>query len=143
MAILSASAILAVEDAVSETVPVPEWGGDVIVRGMSGTERDAFEASIRPKGVLDLRNARAKLLVRVLVNENGTRLFGEKEAGLLGKRNAAILERLYDVAARLSGMSDTEQEEMEGNSGEEPTETDGSDSPSSSPVTSSETAPNS
>jgi hypothetical protein len=137
MAILSAAAILAATDAVSEPVAVPEWGGEVIVKGMSGTERDAFEASIRPKGVLDLRNARAKLLVRVLVNEQGTRLFADSQAGDLGKRSAAVIERLYDVAARLSGMSEQAVEELEGNSDAEPTETaDGSGSPSPSPAVS-------
>lgn len=137
MAILDASAILSAVDAVSEPVSVPEWGGEVIVRGMTGTERDAFEASIRPKGVLDLRNARAKLLVRVLVNETGTRLFADVQAGELGKRSAAVIERLYDVAARLSGMSEQTVEELEGNSEAEPTETaDGSGSPSTSPAAS-------
>lgn len=134
MAILSAADINAVDDGVSETVPVPEWGGDVIIKGMTGTERDAFEAGVRPKGVLDLRNYRAKLLVQVLVNENGTRIYGNSDAGTLGKRSAAVIDRLYDVAARLSGLNDETAEDAEGNSEEEPTDTpDGSDSPSTSP----------
>jgi hypothetical protein len=138
MAMLSAAAILSVDDAVSETVPVPEWGGDVIVKGMTGTERDAFEAGIRPKGVLDLRNARAKLLVKVLVNENGTRLFADVQAGELGKRSAIVIERIYDVAARLSGMTEEAEAEIEGNS-EAPTgPEDGVGSPSSSLATSEE-----
>lgn len=132
MAMLSAAAILAVVDEVSETVSVPEWGGDVIVKGMTGTERDAFEAHVRPKGVLDLRNYRAKLLVRVLVTESGTRIFRDVDAGDLGKRRASVIDRLYDVAARLSGLNDEAAEDAEGNSEEGPTEeTDGSDSPSS------------
>lgn len=121
MAILDAASILAVQDAVQETVAVPEWGGDVIIRGMTGTERDAFEALVRPGGTLDLRNYRSRLLVRVLVNESGTRIFTDAQASELGKRSAAVIDRLYDVAARLSGLSDAAQEEMEGNS-EEPTE---------------------
>ena len=42
MNILSKDAILAADDLPRETVHVPEWGGDVYVRTMSGTDRDAF-----------------------------------------------------------------------------------------------------
>lgn len=135
MTLLSAADILAVQDGSSETVPVPEWGGDVIIKAMTGTERDAFEAGMWVSGQLDRRNYRSKLLVKVLVNENGTRIFTDAQAADLGKRSAAVIDRLYDVAARLSGLSDAEQEEMEGNSGtDEPA--DGADSSSPSPATS-------
>jgi hypothetical protein len=153
MAILSAAEIDAVNDAVTETVPVPEWGGEVIIRGMTGTERDFFEAGMFKGGKLDRRNYRSKLLAKVLVNENGTRIYTDDAgAARLGKRNAGVIDRLYDIAAGLSGLADDDQEEMEGNSeSEETTETetegaeteDGSASPSTSPAPSDETAPNS
>ncbi|MFE3382837.1 hypothetical protein [Streptomyces anulatus] len=41
---LSAEQILDADDLAIEDVPVPEWGGTVRVKGMSGTERDRFEA---------------------------------------------------------------------------------------------------
>ena len=46
MTYLSRDAILQREDIKTEDVEVPEWGGTVRVRGMSGVERDAFEASL-------------------------------------------------------------------------------------------------
>jgi hypothetical protein len=134
MAFLTPDQILGAVIDVSETVTVPEWGGDVIIRGMTGTERDGFEAMVRPKGVMDLRNYRARLLVRVLVNVNGTRLFADVQAADLGKQPAKVIDRLYDVAARLSGMADDDTEELEGNSeAETPATADGSGSPSPSP----------
>ncbi|MFI0897062.1 hypothetical protein [Streptomyces sp. NPDC020983] len=131
---LSRDAIIAAVDSRTETVPCPEWGGDVNIRSMTGAERDEYENGLRKKGQLDLRNARARLLVRVLVNENGTRIFADQDAMALGKKNAAVLERLYDVAARLSGMTDEAAEDAEGNSEETKEPSDGS--PSSSPETS-------
>lgn len=116
---LSADAILAADDIVTETVDCPEWGGKVHVKAMTGADRDAFEQSIRRNGEIDVTNARAKLLVRVLVNENGTRIFADRHAPDLGKKSSLVINRLYEVAARLSGMSDEEQEALEGNS--EPT----------------------
>ena len=47
MNILSKEAILAADDLPREKVNVPEWGGEVLVRTMSGTDRDAFEASLQ------------------------------------------------------------------------------------------------
>lgn len=137
MAILSAAQINAVDDYAQETVPVPEWGGEVIIKAMNGTERDAFEAAVRPKGVVDLTNYRSKLLVRVLVTETGTRIFRDVDAGTLGKRSAKVIDRLFDIASRLSALNEEAAEDAEGNSEEGPTEqTDGSDSPSSSPASS-------
>ena len=42
--ILTRDEILESEDLATETVSVPEWGGSVIVRALTGTERDAYEA---------------------------------------------------------------------------------------------------
>jgi hypothetical protein len=114
---LSREQILAADDIAKEPVQVPEWGDDVvIVKGMTGTERDEFEQSMRRNGELDLRNARAKMLVRVIVNEGGNRIFTDADAPSLGKKSGAILGRLYETAAKLSGLGEEEEAEIEGNS---------------------------
>lgn len=122
---LSRDGILAVSDLTTETVPVPEWGGEVIIRGLTGDELDAYQASRRqfrnagtPQQELIYvqDNARASLLAKCLVDEDGERLFTDQDAGELGQKNGKVLDRLYDVAARLSGLSGEEQEAMEGNS---------------------------
>jgi hypothetical protein len=119
---LSADAILAADDIVTEAVDCPEWGGKVLVKAMTGAERDSFEQSIRRNGQLDVTNARAKLLVRVLVTESGTRIFGDRDAPDLGKKSSLVINRLYEAAARLSGMSEEEEAVAEGNSGTDETE---------------------
>ena len=43
---LTAAEILGTEDIVEELVEVPEWKGTVRVRGLTGRERDAYEASL-------------------------------------------------------------------------------------------------
>ena len=50
MPILNKAAILAAEDLKTETVAVPEWGGEVRVRTLTGTERDAFESGLVAEG---------------------------------------------------------------------------------------------
>jgi len=113
---LTADDILAADDRLFEDVPVPEWGGVVRVRGLSGAERDKFEASILDsKGRVRARNVRAKLAQLCMVDESGRPLFAEDQIDALGRKSAAALSRVFDVAQRLSGLTDQDMEELEGN----------------------------
>lgn len=118
--LLTRDDILGVTDLRYENVPVPEWGGSVRVRGLRASERDEYEASMvqqRGKDVsVNIKNIRAGLVARVCVNEKGERLFTEGDIALLGQKSAAALERVYEVAARLSTIDQTAVEAMAGNS---------------------------
>lgn len=106
---LTRDEILKKIDIESKVVAVPEWGGKVKVRGMTGEERDSFEGSITTvvdgKASVDTKNVRAKLIALCVIDEKGERLFTEKDALLLGKKSAAALQRIFDVASDLSGLS--------------------------------------
>lgn len=122
MALLSRDQILDAVDLKTEEVQVPEWGGSVLVRGLNGTERDAYENGlIRMEGQSaksNLLNMRAKLVALCLVDEKGGRLFADTDIRALGRKSAAALERVYEVAARLSGLATPEHDadgEAEGN----------------------------
>jgi len=118
MAILSRDDILKADDLQKELVPVPEWGGDVWVYGMTGGERDAFEAEVliqRKGGArIDTRNIRAKMAARCIRNEDGERMFGDGDIKVLAKKSAKALDRIFDAAQRLSGISDEDVEELAG-----------------------------
>jgi len=101
---LTRDAILGVQDLKTERVPVPEWGGDIYVRGMSGAERDAFEQSLMVGDKFTPDNVRARLAARCICDEKGERLFSDADIVVLGAKNAAALDRVYDVAQRLSGI---------------------------------------
>ena len=115
---LTKDEILAVDDVQSEDVEVPEWGGVLTVRGLTGYERDKFETSLQhPKtGKVDTSNVRAKLLVLCVVDESGQKVFKPTDFAALGNRSAKVLERLVNVAKRLSGMDEEALKEIEGNS---------------------------
>lgn len=111
--ILSADAILNASDLPTETVPVPEWKGSVMITTMPGTDRDAWEASItNAQGKVTAENIRAKLVVRVAVDVDGKRIFTDDQAEQLGKKSAKVLSRLYNVAARLNGLTKEDIEEL-------------------------------
>lgn len=143
MTLLSKSDIFGADDRRYENVPVPEWNGTVRLRSLTGEERDRYEASMMKrvgnKQVEDLRNARARLVVLAAVNEDGTPLFDANDAAALGRRNAAALDRLFEAACKLSGISNEDVKELEGNS--EPA--NGGPSSSVSPATSATPLPNS
>ena len=121
MALLSREAILAASDLKTEEVAVPEWGGAVLVRGLTGAERDVYEQSVLTgKGKnrdVNLKNARAKLIAMSVIDESGNRLFNTgADVEALGKKSAAAIQRVFEVAQRLSGLSDSDVEELAGNS---------------------------
>lgn len=103
----------------TERVEVPEWGGAVFVREMTGSERDSFEASIvdlkSRGGDVKPDNIRAKLAARTIVDAEGARLFRDVDVEDLGRLSAAALSRVYNAAARLSGISEADVEELAGN----------------------------
>lgn len=123
LALLSKDAILAAEDLATEVVPVPEWGGAVTVRSMTGVDRDAFESSInriekdpstgQDKQVRDLDNFRARLCAATMVNANGKLLFPNPEDVVkLGKKNSKALDRVMKVAQRLNGIGAEDVEQL-------------------------------
>lgn len=128
--ILSKEAILSADDLVKELVEVPEWGGAVYVRALTGTERDAFEQSMvemrtvrqgrKQETVREMRlqNIRARLCALTICDEEGNRLFTDADVQALGRKSASALNRVFQVAQRLSGLTDEDVEELAGNSDE-------------------------
>lgn len=99
-----------------ERVDLPELSGHVFVRGMSGVERDAWERSLvtgrGKRRDFNLDNVRARLAVRCLCDEQGTRLFGDEDAAVLGDLRVDTLNKVFEVAQRLSGVSDQDVDDL-------------------------------
>jgi hypothetical protein len=119
---LSRDDILGVQDRRVEVVEVPEWGGTVRVRGLSGSARDRYESGMvkydtNDKGVpvvvgMNSDNVRARLVAISIVDENDRPMFTEMDVSALGERSAAALERVFDAARRLSGLSERDVEAL-------------------------------
>jgi hypothetical protein len=122
---LDKNAILTADDVVKELVNVPEWGGDVYVKGMTGAERDGFEASIiqmrgRDANV-NFKNIRAKLASLTICDESGKRLFTDDDVISLSKKSAVALQRIFPIAQRLSGIGEADVKELAEGLKENPT----------------------
>lgn len=100
-----------------ETVSMPEWGGEVIVRELTSSEADVFEVSMRAapaangSGNLIDDNKRfelfrAKIIVLSVIDEDGNRVFTDDDVKTLGEMPRSVLDRVASVALRLSGYSE-------------------------------------
>lgn len=126
---LGRDAILRAVTLKTAEVKVPEWadpesGADVVlVQELRGRERDDFEASLvvdpgHGRAYKDVRNIRAKLVSRCIVDPDTREpVFTKDDVAALGELSAAALDRVYEAAAKLSGLSDEDVEEMAKNSG--------------------------
>ncbi len=115
--LLTRESILAAQDIKSEDVEVPEWGGSVRVRMMTGSERDGVLAKLVGAADTGERGTRYRgaLLAACLVGEDGVALFGPDELAHLGSKSAVALDRVFKVAERLNDASPAAVEGAEKN----------------------------
>ena len=113
---LTREQIMATPELTTEVVEVPEWGGSVRVKALSGAERDKYEESLtRMKGKkleFRLANVRARLAALAIVDEAGKPLFAEADVAALGRKSAKALDRVFAVAMQLAGLRDEDIEEL-------------------------------
>lgn len=111
---LSAGDIFATDDIEIVAVPVPEWGGVVYVKAMSGLDRERYFDSIKriegygkkERTVIIHPLSTAKLVAATACNENGQLLFTHLDVEKLAKKSSKALQRLVDASAKLNGLDD-------------------------------------
>lgn len=114
--LLTRDAILGAQDLQTQDVEVPEWGGSVRVRMLSGAERDAYgRMLIGADGKPSMDGYRAKLLALCIVGEDGQPLFTPDDVNALERKSAGALERVYQVAESLNALGAKAVETAAGN----------------------------
>lgn len=132
MAILGRDQILDAKDMETKDIPVPEWGGDVRIRMLTGEQRDAFEAStveMRKDGAQkrNVANLRARLVALCVINEAGEQLFSPPDIKLLGNKSAKALQRVFNACQEMNSFTDSDVEELAENFDSAPSESSTSD----------------
>lgn len=116
MKILTKEQIFAAQDLRFVTVNVPEWGGKVRIKSMTGEDRDAFEMAITEATAsdrkLNIKNIRARLVALTVVDDSGAPLFTEGDVAALAKKSAAALSRIYAAAQKLNALTNDDVEEL-------------------------------
>lgn len=91
-----------------ETIPCPEWGGDVCIRVMSGHERAAWEA----EHVKNKHDTAALLLVYTLSDELGNPMYQPTEIGLLKAKSGPVLDYLFAHASKINKIREKDVAEL-------------------------------
>ena len=116
MTLLSRQQILEREDITTVDVDVPEWGGTVRVKAMTGAQRDRLEKlSTTKEGRPNKDGFFARIVAWCVVDEDGERVFDEKDVAELGKKSSAALMRVAAVAQKLSAIDPADVEALTGN----------------------------
>jgi len=120
MSTLTREQILNAEDLETREVNVPEWGGKVMLKTMTGAERDAWESRIPLQTAdkkIDIKEMKACLLVLCIRDpKTSAFLFTEKDVPELNKKNSSVLDRLWQIASEMNGIGNKELEEIRKNS---------------------------
>lgn len=93
--------------------------GKIRMRGLSGSELEDYQESLRARGGGDrvsLRQAMTRLVAKCAINEDGSPFFDSvRELSRLGRAPSWMLMQLFDSATRLSGTSANAVKEAAGN----------------------------
>lgn len=98
-------------------VEVPEWGGVVFVRSLRAAELDELQFLWRSEAEREEDpNWRGRLVALCACDEQGRPLFGEHQASLVAQLDVAPLDRVFEAAQKLNGLSAKEKEAVRKNS---------------------------
>jgi hypothetical protein len=99
--------IFASQDLTNEVVDIPEWGVKLEVRSMSAGDRSrSIRNWVGEDNQVDLvRFYPAIIAASVFDPESGERVFTDADAEKLNEKSSRVIERLAQVALRLSGMT--------------------------------------
>lgn len=113
MAILTKTQILEASDIDVREVPVPEWGGSVLVKSLSAGQVERIQLRMKGKG---LRGVTAAMLAMAIVDEQGNRLFKETDIDALSKKSIQACQRVLKAVQEQNGLDNQAIKEMAKNS---------------------------
>ena len=113
MAHLTLDQIKNADDVKTAVVEIPEWGGEVTVKGMTGRLRSNLEQKISsnaPHGDIKMM-----IVTSCTLNPDGTPMFKSDDRKWLIEKAADPIEKIFEGVCKLSGIHDKAVDEAEGN----------------------------
>lgn len=124
--LLTRDQILGTKDLQTETIPIPEWGGDVIVTELPSSDAATLHEFIHvgdgEERVIDNEYLMAKLAARCLVDDQGTRLFCDDDYKLLARKHPRAVAVIGAAALKLNVLSSAAHDDAVKNSEPEASE---------------------
>ena len=107
--------ILNANDIKEEKLYVPEWGVDVLIKGLKGSQRaELLQNNISTKtGEMKLKTLYTELVITSTYDpETKEPIFEPSDRDTLAEKSGAALERIAQVAMKLSGLTQNTAEEL-------------------------------
>ena len=123
---LSKDDIFKADDLPTKDMDIPEWGGTLTIRTLTGAERDQFESAFVNQDKIDIRGMKARLIQLTVMNGDGQPMFTKADLQKINSKSASVIDRIWHVSRRLSGLTKEDADELVGNSGTAPTDASGS-----------------
>lgn len=110
---LNRDLILKAKDLKTIDVEVPEWGGSIRLRTMTGQARQEYYRTTAGKDGTP-KNVMEALIVACAVDEAGNPLFAVGDIGELGKKSAIAINKVFEAAAELNGLTQKAVDDIAG-----------------------------
>jgi hypothetical protein len=101
--------ILNAKDNEQEKVHIKQWDVEVLVKGMSGKERDTLlqDCVNQQSGVTDMGKMNTALVMQCCYDpETEEKVFESADADMIASKSAGALSKIIAVASRLSGLDE-------------------------------------
>ena len=119
---LSKDDIFKADDLPTKDMDIPEWGGMLTIRTLTGTERDEWESAFVNQDKINIRGLKARLVQLTVMNGDGQLMFTKAELLKINSKSASVIDRIFEVSQRLSGLTKKDVDELVGNSETAPTD---------------------
>ena len=123
---LSKDDIFKADDLPTKDMDIPEWGGTLTIRTLTGAERDEWESAFVNQDKIDIRGLKSRLVQLTTMNGDGQQMFTKADLQKINSKSASVIDRIFQVSQRLSGLTKEAAEELVENSGTAPTDDSGS-----------------
>jgi len=111
--ITSANEILAKDDFTYAEIDVPEWGGTLRLRSLSGAQRTIITARAQKNKVTG-DGLYEQLIIMSAVDEDNKLIFDEKQhLEMLKMRNSAITKKIGEKVLEISGFKPDAESDLE------------------------------
>lgn len=126
MALLNRNQILEAKDIKTKVIPVPEWGGDIMIKQLSAKEynditmnmvnikkmaakqlskKNGDENLEEAINELAIKNQKILLLIKSIVDENMKPLFSEADMELLYQKNTNVIDKIIAEIEEFNSVS--------------------------------------
>lgn len=111
-----AAQILSSDDRKSEVIEIKEWSGSFIVKELTAAKREAFEVAYQKNPADALKGLKTSIVINCLHDMDGNQVFKPEHAKDLLLKSASIIDRIFTVSQKLSGIDGEAVEAEEKNS---------------------------